>query len=111
MLKASTIAETRLSLLIFNSSPEVLEFMDDFLDVFRRIGWVTDRVTPTIAFDPQRRRGVGVIVKSQDEHPVAADALIFAIRELGLKVAAAADAKLKPSEIRFAMSSSERNSK
>ena len=76
------LPKPNVTILVFNGNPEVLAFVGDVQDVLARIGWIPANTSPTIAFDPNSGRGMGVVVKSQGSHPAAADVLTASLGSL-----------------------------
>lgn len=93
--------------LIKNGNPEVMDFVEDFKDLCKKLGWPIKREEADLL--PSPARGMGIVVKSQEEHPKAADVLVRLLREMNFSVEASADQtkELKADEIRIGVSSKE----
>jgi hypothetical protein len=101
--RLSSLPRPRVNILIKNGNAEVDGFLRDFRDVFEPLKWAVDG--PSYDMVPSGARGLGVIVKSQTEHPGSADVLIKSLREMGFAVEASLDGSLASDQMRLAIGS------
>lgn len=86
-----------------NSSSEVEGFADSFEELVRQLNWTLK--SRVVSLVPSRGAGLGVSVRSQTEHPPAADRLIVLLRSMGYAVEAAVAGDLDANEVRLFVSS------
>jgi hypothetical protein len=101
--RLTPLSKPRLSVLVLNGSAEIEDLSKDFQDVFKRLGWPLGN--QLYGMVPSSFRGISVGVKSQQDHPAAAEVLVRTLTEMGFLVEASADSKLQADEIRLVISS------
>lgn len=95
----SSLPPVRVHIVRWQGGVEVQKFADQFVEAFKKTHWViADDID---SLEPAKGTGLGVVVKSQEEHPLAADKLVLLLRGWGLQVEAGTDQKLALNEIRF----------
>lgn len=90
------VAPAKVQVLSSPGGPEVSVLAGDIVGVFRGLGWQCSSAQSLV--NP-KVYGIGVVVRSQEEHPQAADVLIQWLRAKGFAVTAEADAKKKNNEM------------
>jgi hypothetical protein len=101
--RLSNFPKPRVILLIKNGNSEVDGFLKDFQYVFSKLDWPVEG--PIYDLVPSGARGLGVVVKSQSEHPLSAVVLIQSLRDMNFTLEAGADDKLATDQMRFVIAS------
>jgi hypothetical protein len=101
--RLSRFPKPMVSIITVNSNSEVETFADSFEDLLKRMEWPLK--SRSVSLLPSRGTGLGVYVRSQSEHPQAADALIMVLRSMDILVEASLANDLQPNEIRLFISS------
>lgn len=99
----SEFPKPRIVILIKNGNAEVDGLLKDFQEVFKRLEWPVEG--PVYDMVPSGARGIGVAVKSQNEHPQSIEVFILSLRKMGFSVDAGQDSTLEANNARFVIAS------
>ena len=81
-------------------SNEIETLTEQFIEIFAKAGWRIGNNGLALS-GLEKAVGLGVVVRSQEEHPKAADALLITLMNEGFKVEGGINAQVPVNEIRL----------